>query len=98
HFTGLHRSNQEARVRGQAQRKLRIPYTASGGASFVEKPEIRDVLAWRRLIANDDDAPAFIRAVTTPRRGVGNTTLQTLGQFAQEKGLSMFAADRKSVV
>src|SRR5690606_34003681 len=43
-------------------------------------------------IANDDDDPAFIRAVTTPRRGVGNTTLQTLGQFAQERGLSMFAA------
>lgn len=91
-FAVLYRSNQQARVLEQALRNLRIPYTVSGGQSFFEKPEIRDVLAWLRLIANDDDDPAFIRAVTTPRRGVGNTTLQTLGQFAQEKGLSMFAA------
>ncbi len=91
-FAVLYRSNQQARILEQALRNLRIPYTISGGQSFFEKPEIRDILAWLRLIANDDDDPAFIRAVTTPRRGVGNTTLQALGQFAQEKGLSMFAA------
>lgn len=91
-FAILYRSNQQARVLEQALRNLRIPYVISGGQSFFEKPEIRDVLAYLRLIVNDDDDPAFIRAVTTPRRGVGNTTLQTLGQFAQEKGLSMFAA------
>jgi len=91
-FAILYRSNSQARVLEQALRNLRIPYTISGGQSFFEKPEIRDVLAYLRLIANDDDDPAFIRAVTTPRRGVGNTTLQTLGQFANEKGLSMFAA------
>lgn len=91
-FAVLYRSNQQARAIEQALRNLHIPYSISGGQSFFEKPEIRDVLAYLRLIANDDDDPAFIRAVTTPRRGVGNTTLQTLGKFAQEKGISMFAA------
>jgi len=91
-FAILYRSNQQARVLEQALRTLHIPYVISGGQSFFEKPEIRDVLAYLRLIANDDDDPAFIRAVTTPRRGVGNTTLQTLGQYAQENGMSMFAA------
>ncbi len=91
-FAILYRSNQQARLFEQALRELRIPYTISGGQSFFEKTEIRDVLAYLRLIANDDDDPAFIRAVTTPRRGVGNTTLQALGQFAQDKGLSMFGA------
>lgn len=91
-FAVLYRSNQQARVLEQALRNLRIPYTISGGQSFFEKPEIRDMLAYLRVIANDDDDPAFIRAVTTPRRGIGSATLQTLGQFALEKGLSMFAA------
>lgn len=91
-FAVLYRSNQQARAMEQALRTLHIPYSISGGQSFFEKPEIRDVLAYLRLIANDEDDPAFIRAVTTPRRGVGNTTLQALGKFAQEKGLSMFAA------
>ena len=91
-FAILYRSNQQARIIEQALRNLHIPYSISGGQSFFEKPEIRDVLAYLRLIANDDDDPAFIRAVTTPRRGVGNTTLQVLGKFAQEQGMSMFAA------
>lgn len=91
-FAVLYRSNQQARILEQALRNLRIPYTISGGQSFFEKTEIRDLLAYLRLIANDDDDPAFIRAVTTPRRGIGTNTLQTLGQFAVEHGISMFAA------
>lgn len=91
-FAVLYRSNQQARVLEQALRNLRIPYTISGGQSFFDKAEVRDILAYLRLIANDDDDPAFIRAVTTPRRGIGQSTLQTLGQFAAEKQLSLFAA------
>jgi ATP-dependent DNA helicase Rep len=91
-FAVLYRSNQQARILEQALRNLRIPYTISGGQSFFEKPEVRDILAYLRLVANDDDDPAFIRAVTTPRRGIGQATLQTLGQFAAERGLSLFAA------
>ena len=91
-FAVLYRSNQQARILEQALRNLRIPYTISGGQSFFEKPEIRDVLAYLRLIANDDDDPAFIRAATTPRRGIGQATLQSLGQFAAENHVSLFAA------
>src|SRR3546814_2058594 len=100
-FAVLYRSNQQARIVEQALRNLRIPYTISGGQSFFEKPEIRDILAYLRLIANDNDDPAFIRAATTPRRGIGQATLQALGQFAAERQLSLFEAifeieDRKS--
>jgi ATP-dependent DNA helicase Rep len=91
-FAVLYRSNQQARTLEQALRNLRIPYTISGGQSFFEKPEIRDILAYLRLIANDNDDPAFIRAVTAPRRGIGQVTLQTLGQFAAERQLSLFEA------
>ena len=91
-FAVLYRSNHQARALEQALRNLRIPYTISGGQSFFEKPEIRDILAYLRLIANDDDDPAFIRAVTTPRRGIGQATLQALGQFAAERQMSLFAA------
>ncbi|RTZ45866.1 ATP-dependent DNA helicase Rep [Candidimonas sp. SYP-B2681] len=91
-FAVLYRSNHQARALEQALRNLRIPYTISGGQSFFEKPEIRDILAYLRLIANDNDDPAFIRAVTTPRRGIGQATLQSLGQFAAERQLSLFEA------
>ncbi len=91
-FAVLYRSNQQARALEQALRNLRIPYIISGGQSFFEKPEIRDILAYLRLVANDNDDPAFIRAVTTPRRGIGQVTLQSLGQFAAEKQLSLFEA------
>jgi len=88
----LYRSNHQARVIEQALRKENIAYVLSGGQSFFERSEIRDLLAWLRLIANDDDDPAFIRAVTTPKRGVGTATLTVLGQYAGERRRSMFAA------
>jgi ATP-dependent DNA helicase Rep len=91
-FAVLYRSNHQARILEQALRNLRIPYTISGGQSFFEKPEIRDILAYLRLIANDSDDPAFIRAATTPRRGIGQATLQALGQFAAERQVSLFEA------
>jgi len=88
----LYRGNHQARVFEQALRKERIPYLLSGGQSFFERAEIRDLMAWLRLLANDDDDPAFIRAVTTPRRGVGTATLAALGEYAGMRHLSMFAA------
>ncbi|MBU6269968.1 MAG: UvrD-helicase domain-containing protein, partial [Betaproteobacteria bacterium] len=74
-YAVLYRGNHQARVLEQALRKEKIPYVLSGGQSFFERSEIRDLLAWLRLLANDEDDPAFIRAVTTPRRGVGTATL-----------------------
>ena len=64
----------------------------AGGQSFFDKPEIKDVLAYLRLLANPNDDPAFIRAVTTPKRGVGAGTLEKLGAWAGERKKSLFAA------
>ncbi|WP_233574793.1 UvrD-helicase domain-containing protein [Pusillimonas sp. NJUB218] len=91
-FAILYRSNQQARVLEQSLRNLRIPYTVSGGQSFFDKAEIRDILSYLRLIANDADDPSFIRAVTTPRRGIGQATLQALGEYASAQQLSLFEA------
>ena len=88
----LYRGNHQARTFEQALRKEKIPYVLSGGQSFFERAEIRDLMAYLRLVANDDDDPAFIRAITTPKRGVGTTTLQALGTYAGERHVSMFAA------
>src|SRR5690606_1870239 len=69
----LYRGNHQARVIEQALRKEKLPYVLSGGQSFFDRAEIRDLLAYLRLLANDDDDPAFIRAITTPKRGVGTS-------------------------
>ncbi|MFA7667225.1 MAG: 3'-5' exonuclease, partial [Burkholderiaceae bacterium] len=87
----LYRGNHQARIFEQALRKERIPYLLSGGQSFFDRAEIRDLLAYLRLLANDEDDPAFIRAVTTPRRGIGATSLAALGTHAGERRQSMFA-------
>jgi ATP-dependent DNA helicase Rep len=91
-FAILYRGNHQSRIVEQAMRNLHIPYTISGGQSFFDKAEVRDVLAYLRLIANEDDDPAFIRAATTPKRGIGQVTLQTLGQYAGERQISLFEA------
>ncbi|HEY0296419.1 MAG TPA: UvrD-helicase domain-containing protein [Bordetella sp.] len=92
----LYRGNHQSRILEQALRNVKIPYTISGGQSFFDKAEVRDILAYLRLIANDEDDPAFIRAVTTPKRGIGQSTLQTLGQYASSRGVSMLAAVAES--
>ncbi|MEQ1661812.1 MAG: UvrD-helicase domain-containing protein [Thiobacillus sp.] len=88
----LYRGNYQARVFEQALRNEKVPYQLSGGQSFFDRAEIKDVIAYLRLIANADDDPAFIRAVTTPKRGVGNTTLEKLGQVAATLHVSLFEA------
>jgi ATP-dependent DNA helicase Rep len=88
----LYRGNFQARIFEQVLRRERIPYVLSGGQSFFDRAEIKDLCAYLRLIANPDDDPAFIRAVTTPRRGIGNTTLEALGSFAGQAKVSLFEA------
>ncbi len=88
----LYRGNFQARALEKLLRDQRIPYTLSGGQSFFDKAEIKDITAYLRLLANSDDDPAFIRAVTTPKRGVGGATLEALGTYAGERHLSLFAA------
>ncbi|GHU07503.1 ATP-dependent DNA helicase Rep [Betaproteobacteria bacterium] len=91
-YAVLYRGNFQARALEQQLRDQRVPYLLSGGQSFFDKTEIKDITSYLRLLANNDDDPAFIRAVTTPRRGVGGTTLESLGKYAGERHLSLFAA------
>lgn len=88
----LYRGNHQARVFEQQLRNQKIPYTISGGQSFFDKAEIKDLVSYLRLVANEDDDPAFIRAATTPKKGIGNTTLERLGEYASEHKISLFAA------
>ncbi|MGB5108360.1 MAG: UvrD-helicase domain-containing protein [Formosimonas sp.] len=88
----LYRGNHQARVFEQFLRKERIPYVLSGGQSFFERAEIRDIMAYFRLLNNINDDPAFIRAVTTPKRGIGAVALEMLGTYSGRRGVPLFEA------
>jgi ATP-dependent DNA helicase Rep len=91
-FAVLYRANHQSRVFEQKLRAAQIPYKVSGGQSFFDRAEIKDLCAWLRLLVNQDDDPAFLRAVTTPKRGIGHQTLGALGTFAGRWKVSMFEA------
>ncbi|TMG90881.1 MAG: ATP-dependent DNA helicase Rep [Betaproteobacteria bacterium] len=91
-FAVLFRGNHQARAFERALSAQNVPYLISGGQSWFERTEIKDLVSYLRLIANDDDNPAFVRAVTTPRRGIGAQTLDKLGAAAKAHGGSLFAA------
>ncbi|MDO5691731.1 MAG: UvrD-helicase domain-containing protein [Pseudomonadota bacterium] len=91
-FAILYRANHQAKVFEQALRRAQIPYKVSGGQSFFDRAEIKDLCAWLRLWINEDDDPAFLRAVTVPKRGIGHQTLAALGEFAAKSRLSLFGA------
>ncbi|GMQ99577.1 MAG: DNA helicase Rep [Zetaproteobacteria bacterium] len=91
-FCILYRASYQSRPLELALRERGAPYHVSGGISFFERTEVRDVLAWLRLIANADDDLAFLRAATRPRRGLGDKALGALGLFAQECRLSLLDA------
>ncbi|MHB1299806.1 MAG: UvrD-helicase domain-containing protein [Burkholderiales bacterium] len=88
----LYRGNHQARLFEQYLREEKVPYRVSGGLSFFDRSEIKDIIAYLRLLVNPDDDPAFVRAVTTPKRGVGNQTLEALGRYAGKRHTSMFEA------
>jgi ATP-dependent DNA helicase Rep len=91
-FAILYRANHQAKPFEKALRKAGIPYKVSGGTSFFDRAEIRDLCAWFRLWSNQDDDPAFLRAITNPKRGIGHTSLGQLGEFAAQHKSSLFAA------
>ena len=91
-FAVLYRANHQARVFEKALRRANIPYKVSGGQSFFDRAEIKDLCAWLRLLVNNDDDPAFLRAVTTPKRGIGHQTLSTLGEFSGKWKTSLYEA------
>jgi len=88
----LYRGNHQARILEIKLREMHIPYYLSGGMSFFDRAEIKDVMAYLRLITNPSDDNAFIRAVNTPRRGIGAGALEALSEIAKQENLSLFAA------
>ncbi len=91
-FAILYRANHQAKPFEKALRRANIPYKVSGGTGFFDRAEVRDLCAWFRLWSNNDDDPAFLRAITSPRRGIGPQTLAQLGQFASQHKQSLFGA------
>ncbi len=91
-FCVLFRGNHQSRALEKALQLLRIPYHLSGGTAFLERAEVKDALAWLRLLANPEDDAAFLRAVQSPKREVGATTLAKLAELARHAGLPLSRA------
>ncbi len=88
----LYRSNHQARLLELKLQGAGIPYQISGGTSFYAKTEIKDIMAYLRLLINPDDDNAFLRIINTPRRQIGTQTLQQLVSYATERGCGLFQA------
>ncbi len=88
----LYRGNHQSRPFEKMLRAHRINYQLSGGMSFFEYSEVRDLVGYLRLLINGDDDRAFLRVVNTPRREIGAATLEKLGSYATERGISLLEA------
>ncbi len=88
----LYRGNHQARLFEKALMNNRIPYKMTGGQSFFARAEIKDIMAYLRLLVNPDDDNAFLRIINLPRRGIGPQNLEKIGQLANQEQVSMFAA------
>lgn len=88
----LYRSNHQSRLFERELRENNVPYFISGSTSFFAYTEIKDVLAYLRLMVNPSDDAAFLRIINTPRREIGPTTLEKLGAYANERHISLFDA------
>ncbi|MBO0613904.1 DNA helicase Rep [Thiothrix fructosivorans] len=91
-FAILYRGNHQSRLFEKALRENNIAYKISGGTSFFSRAEVKDILAYLRLIANPDDDAAFLRIINTPKREIGTSTLEKLGEYAFERKTSMLTA------
>ena len=88
----LYRGNHQSRAFEKVLREHSISYHLSGGTSFFEYREVKDLIAYLRLLVNDADDRAFLRVVNTPRRELGAATLEKLGQFASQRDMSLLEA------
>ena len=88
----LYRGNHQSRLFEKLLMSNRIPYKISGGMSFFGRSEVKDIMAYLRLMVNQDDDNALLRIINTPNRGIGRATLEKLGNFANHLGKSMFEA------
>ncbi|WP_413285485.1 DNA helicase Rep [Vibrio sp. MA40-2] len=88
----LYRGNHQSRLIEKSLMQNRIPYKISGGTSFFARAEIKDIMAYLKVLVNPDDDNAFLRIVNTPRREIGPVTLEKLGSYANMRGKSLFEA------
>jgi ATP-dependent DNA helicase Rep len=91
-YAVMYRSNHQSRVLEKALREYQIPYQLSGGTSFFSRSEVKDILAYLKLIVNNDDDGAFLRIANVPRREIGPATLEKLSDYAQNREISLFEA------
>ena len=91
-FAVLYRGNHQARLLEIKLQQHNIPYKISGGTSFFAKTEIKDIMAYMRLLVNPTDDNAFLRIINTPRRQIGTGTLEALGRYATQREISLFDA------
>ncbi len=88
----LYRTNAQSRVIEETFVKANIPYQMVGGTKFYDRKEIKDILAYLRLISNPDDDVSFVRIVNEPKRGIGATTIEKLQNYATANEISLFTA------
>ncbi|ENM5767896.1 DNA helicase Rep [Vibrio mimicus] len=88
----LYRGNHQSRLIEKSLTQNRVPYKLSGGTSFFARAEIKDIMAYLRVLVNPDDDNAFLRIVNTPKREIGPATLEKLGSYANMRGKSLFSA------
>ncbi|TQQ04272.1 DNA helicase Rep [Vibrio cholerae] len=88
----LYRGNYQSRLIEKSLTQNRVPYKLSGGTSFFARAEIKDIMAYLRVLVNPDDDNAFLRIVNTPKREIGPATLEKLGSYANMRGKSLFTA------
>ncbi|MCA0935012.1 DNA helicase Rep [Vibrio alginolyticus] len=91
-YAVLYRGNHQSRLIEKSLMQNRVPYKLSGGTSFFARAEIKDIMAYLRVLVNPDDDNAFLRIVNTPRREIGPVTLEKLGSYANMRGKSLFEA------
>ena len=95
HFAVLYRINAQSRALEDTLRRRGIPYELVGGVRFYERREIKDVLAYLRILDNPDDAVSLLRIINVPKRGIGDSTVRQLSDFAAASNLSLREALRK---
>lgn len=91
-FAILYRGNYQAKLIELKLQHHQIPYRLSGGTSFFGRQEVKDLMSYFRLLVNPDDDNAFLRVINVPRREIGSTTLEKLGNYATSRKISMYAA------
>ena len=97
-FAILYRTNSQSRSFEEQMRKDNIPYRIYGGLSFYQRKEIKDVIAYFRLVANPDDEEAFKRIINYPARGIGDTTVGKIVQTAQKYGVSLWQVIKEPIL